>query len=173
MTSAAKLKKVRAVNAGPKSGPAQARRGLYGNAITRVNNAIEHRYPLESIALLESMIADRLEARLAWLHQQRIDKREFSTLGNLTQELCGARSNESDEAKSVYEGVKAWADRRNEALHQMVKLAEGDPKDWKARLKEAQATAEAGVPLFNRVTALVRKLNKPPKPVTAAMQTRN
>ncbi|MDD2919324.1 hypothetical protein [Rhodoferax sp.] len=173
MTSAAKLKKVRAVNAGPKSGPAQARRRLYGNAITRINNAIEHRYPLESIALLESMMADRLEARLAWLHQQGVNKREFSTLGKLTQELCSALSNESDEAKSVYEAIKAWANRRNEALHQMAKLVEDDPKDWKARLREAQATAEAGVPLFNKVTALVRKLNRPPKPVVAATQPRN
>jgi hypothetical protein len=166
-------KKKRVINTGPKSVPAQARRELYGHAISRVNNAIENRYPLEAIALLESMIADRLEARLACLHQQSPEKRNLSTLGNLTQELSGKKLGESDEAKVIYQEVNDWADRRNEALHEMVKLAEGSEKDWEEKVGEAQATAEKGLTLFRKLDELVRELNKPPKSATKAPQPEN
>ena len=166
-------KKKRIINTGPKSVPAQARRELYGNAISRINNAIEHRYPLEAIALIESMLADRLEARLAHLHHQSPAKRNLSTLGKLTDELSNKASKEGDEAKYIYEEVKTWANRRNEALHEMVKLAEGSEKDWKEKVGEAQATAEAGLPLFRQLDALVSKLNKPQKSSTKASQHQN
>jgi hypothetical protein len=165
-------KKKRAINAGPKSIPAQSRKSLYIKAISRINNAIEHRYPLEAIALIESMIADRLEARLACLFKQDPDKRKFSTLGKLTDELCGKKSKDSDEAKAVYENVAKWANRRNEALHQMVKLAEGDAKDWQMKIEEAQATAAAGLLLFRELDAVVRELNKPPLPDDSANQSK-
>lgn len=166
-------KKKRVINTGPKSVPAQARRGLYRHAISRINNAIEQRYPLEAIALLESMIADRLEARLACLHQQSPEKRNLSTLGNLTQELSGDALKESKEAQDLYQKVKEWAHGRNEALHEMVKLAECSEKDWEEKVGEAQATAEKGLTLFRKLDALVRRLNKPTKSATKASQPRN
>ncbi len=156
-------KKKRAINTGSESIPAQARRELYGNAISHINIAIEHRFPLEAIALLESMMADRLEARLACLFKQDPEKRMFSTVGKLAQDLRNKKLAESDEAKAVYASVMAWANRRNEALHQMVKLAEGNEKDWAEKVREAQETAEAGLPLFRKLDALVKKLNKPPR----------
>ncbi len=166
-------KKKRAINTGSKSIPAQARRELYGNAISHINIAIEHHFPLEAIALLESMMADRLEARLACIHKQALDKRMFSTVGNLTQELCGKKLAESDEAKAVYASVTAWANRRNEALHQMVKLAEGSDEDWVTKVMEAQETAETGLPLFRKLDALVKKLDKPPRRTSVEKQPRN
>jgi hypothetical protein len=156
-------KKKRAINTGSQSIPAQARRELYGNAITRITNAIEHRFPLEAIALLESMMADRLEARLACIHKQDPEKLNFSTLGKLTQDLSCTKSAESDEAKAVYTKVAAWAVRRNEALHQMVKLAEGKEAEWATKVREAQETAETGLLLFRELDTLVKKLNKPPR----------
>lgn len=168
MTNTVKLKKVRAVNTGSKSIPAQARRGLYSSAVVRINSAIENSYPLEAIALLESMIADRLEARLAWIFEQDASKRKFSTLGRLTGALCGTESRESEDAKAVYKNVQEWADRRNESLHEMVKLAEGDAKDWNAKLEEAQSAAVDGLRLFKKLAALVKKLNKPAKLAPAA-----
>ena len=148
-----------AKNMGHKSEVAEARQALYTCAISLVNNAIEHGYPLEAIALLESMIADRLEARLAKISSGFTYVRNFSTLGSLTRKLGGEKLKESDIAKLRYKAVKTWAERRNKALHQMVKLAEGDTKDWAARREEAQATAEAGLKLFRELDALVRRLN--------------
>ena len=155
--------KNRAINTGPKSGMAQARKEFYGNAIPRIKRAIEHLFPLEAIALLESMMADRLESRLAYIFKQRADKRKFSTIGQLVEELCEKKSTESHEEKAVYGHVKTWGARRNEALHEMVKLAEGNEKDWGAKIQDAQEIAEAGLPLFGILDRQVKKLNKPPR----------
>jgi len=151
--------KKRAINTGPDSDVGQSRKSLYSKGIYRIKDAIEHRYPLEAIALIESMIADRLEARLAHICGQADERRSFSTLGKLTRELCKEAAYESDAAIIVYKAVSRWADRRNEALHQLVKLAEGDDKKWMTRIEESQETAEAGLVLFREVDALVRKLN--------------
>jgi hypothetical protein len=160
MASVQKKQLTRGENKGPNSLVAKARQKLYREAISRIKNAIKHRYPLEAIALLESMIADRLEARLAKIRIQDPCKGAFSTLGKLTKKLGGEELKESEAAKVLYNAVTLWADRRNEALHQMVKLAEGDTKDWAARLEEAQATAEAGMTLFRKLDRLVKGLNK-------------
>lgn len=173
MDNTAKVKRVRAINDGPKSAPAQTRRKFYANAIDRIKTAIKEGYPLEAITLLESMMADRLEARLACISNQEAEKRKFSTLGRLSRELCGNASHESDDAKTVYEEVQEWASQRNESLHEMVKLAEGDAKDWKAKLKEAHSTAKDGLKLFRQLDVLVRKLNKKSTSFATATESRN
>jgi len=164
--------KIRAVNSGPKSVIAQKRFQLYRAASTRIQQAIKSHYPLEAIALTESMIADRLEARLACIHGQTSEKRKFSTLGKLTDELCGKNSSESIESKNVFRAVKDWADLRNEAIHEMVKVAESDNKDWSKRMEEAEVVAEKGLELFKKLNALVSKLNKPGKPAATDSQTK-
>jgi|GEM_PF-1330983 len=166
-------KKKRAINTGSQSIPAQARRELYGNAIARITNAIEHRFPLEAIALLESMMADRLEARLACIHKQDPEKLNFSTLGKLTQDLSSKALKESPEAIAIYKKANTWAHRRNAALHEMIKLAEGSEEVWATKVNEAQETAETGLPLFRELDALVKKLNKPPRRTLAKKQNRN
>ena len=167
-----KTKKVGAKNTGPHSVVAQARRVLYTKGIARVIDAMEHGYPLEAIALLESMIADRLEARRDCISAQETNKRVFDTAYETAEFLAGKKQPESDAAKEIYEAVKAWAPRRNELLHQMVKLAEDEAKAWDARLQEAQSTAKDGLELFRKLDALVKKLNKP-KPDSASKKTKN
>ncbi len=161
-----KTKKVGAKNTGPQSVVAQARRVLYTKAISRVDAAIENGYPLEAIALLESMLADRLEARKDCITGQETNNREFDTAYKTAEFLAGENQRESDVAKGIYEAVKAWTPRRNELLHQMVKFADGDDKDWEMRLKDAQSAAADGLALFRKLDQLVRKLNKPPKSAT-------
>ena len=157
--------KERRTNSGPKSAPAQARKMLYQHAIPRVKDAIENRYPLEAIALLESMIADRLEARVAALPAKNGVRaaRTFSMLAKLATTLRSENSGESGDAKGIYQEVAEWARHRNKALHEMVKLAEGNTEEWGARMNEAQSAATKGLVLFRKVDALVKKLNKPAK----------
>ena len=171
MTSPTKSKPIREINCQSKSAPAQSRMQLYRFAIPRIESAIRARYPLEAIALLESAIADRLESRVARIHDQASDKRKFSTLGRLISQLCGRCSGEADDAKLIYNKVPVWAARRNKALHEMVKLAETDATEWKGRQKEAQTIAEEGLPLFREVDALVKKLNRSSKHPSTAMRS--
>ena len=111
-------------SSGLKSRTGQARRDLYAKSLERIAKAIEAGYALEAITLLESLIADRLESRLASIHDQKAEKRKFSTLGNLTQELKGKESGEPPGAVAIYERVEKWAGLRNEAIHEFAKLRE-------------------------------------------------
>jgi hypothetical protein len=107
------------------------------------------------------MITDRLEARLAHKNDQNIEKRKFSTLVTLAEELKGKNSGDPSEAKAIYERVIEWADSRNKAIHEFVKLEEEGTKDWDAKYREAKAAAKAGVKLFRDLSEAVRKLNAP------------
>ena len=157
-------KKTRQVaSSGPKSQTGQARKNLYAGCLDRVSKALDDGYALEAITLLESLIADRLEARLACIHGQKAEKRQFSTLGCLTQELKGKKAGEPEEALHLYGCVDEWANLRNEALHEFAKLSEGSSKKWETKYKKAQKAAKKGMKLFRDLDKVIRKLNKPKK----------
>ena len=60
------------------------RHEIIKSAMSRFNTAIEHSFFLEATALIESLICDRLESRIAELTHKSI---EFGTLGDLLKEL--------------------------------------------------------------------------------------
>lgn len=155
--------KLRAINTGSDSDVGQARRRLYKNAFKRVFDALTQGYALEAIALIESMIADRLESRTAAIHGHMPEKREFSTLVKLAQPLAGKKSNEPDEAKQIFRQVEKWSARRKTALHEMVKLAEGSSADWHARYEIARQDAAEGIAILRKVDNVVAKLNRTSK----------
>jgi hypothetical protein len=150
----------RAINEGPKSSVGQARYHLYGKTLNRIKDAMEVGYYLEAVTLVESLIADRLEARLALCHDQDESKRKFSTLGKLAEELSGKRLAEPASIKPYYEDVIEWADRRNKALHELAKLPENSEKDWDEEYKGVKDTAEEGLKIFRNIDQEIRNLNR-------------
>lgn len=153
-------KKTRQVNL-PGSRVGKQRQMLYAAGVTRIREAIDSGYALEAIALCESLMSDRLEARWAWKGHQSPSSRSFSTLGNLARKLRNDRD-ESDEALKIYEAVAIWAAKRNSALHEMFKLSEGEVCDWQTRYNEFASVAADGFMLSKKVSALLKKTNKPP-----------
>ena len=150
----------RAINQGPHSDVAQTRRSLYQNALGKVSAALNDGYAIEAVTLLESMIADRLEARRAKIHSQKLEKRKSPLLIPLIDELCGNNAGESDTAKELYEEVRTWTEARNTAIHQMVKLPENSVKRWDEKYAEARITAESGLDLFRRLDTKIKELNR-------------
>ncbi len=153
-------KSPRAINRGPQSDTAQNRRNLYQNALKKVAAALNDGYAVEAVTLVESMIADRLEARRANIHSQDRKKRMFSNLGPLVDELCGEKAGESDSSKKLYKEVANWADERNKAIHELVKLPENSEQKWDDKYAEAQTTAEKGLDLFRRLDSKIKALNR-------------
>jgi hypothetical protein len=147
-------------SSGPISGTGKARQKLYSLSLERVSFAMHEGYALEAICLLESMISDRLEARKAAIHGQKEEKRKFSTLKTLAQELRGKNSNEPEEVKQLYSRVEDWVDGRNSAIHEFAKLREGSRKKWETKYKEALKTATDGLELFRGLDKHIKKLNK-------------
>jgi hypothetical protein len=159
-TKTQKPEKTRAINTGPESDVAQLRYSLYRSAHERVAQAQQDGYYLEAITLLESMLCDRMEARLAAIHSQEPTKRQFNTLVALAQELSGKKSGEDADVKAVYRSIEAWASRRNELLHQLAKVSETDLSDWDEKYSKSKQAVDDGLELLRSLSNEVKRLNK-------------
>lgn len=148
-------------------------------ASERVREAQKQGYFLEAITLLESMLSERMEHRLGFFLRRRKAhvaartanwnakrlagllklEKGFATLGELAAAL---REVEDDAAlKLLVErigGDVSWRERRNHALHGMVKRAAGDSRMWDERYAELEGVAHEGVQLLTRFDARDREL---------------
>ncbi len=132
------------------------REHLYGSAFGRIDEAIEEGYYLEAITLIESLISDRLESRLGEI---RGDSTGFKPLGRLVSSM---KSEETDkELKNIVTNkVADWKDRRNTALHEMVKIEEGEEVDWNRRMKSNESIAVDGKELVREVDNRIRAIRR-------------
>lgn len=155
--------KLRAVNI-PSNTVGRLRQDLYRSAFGRIKESVEAGYMLEAITLCESVIADRMEARRAWIHNQNEGKRRFGTLGGLANDLLGTKkgsiADPAMETHSVYREIISWAVKRNGALHEMVKLSETDQSSWNDRYFGLTQVAADGMKLSRKISNLVKKLNR-------------
>lgn len=147
---------------GTQSTTGQARYEVYTNVWRRINAAMDAGFWLEAVTLAESIIADRLEARLAYLAGQSPDGRKVMTANQAVGQLRNGTDASNDSAMELYDRVRAWSDKRNSVLHELAKVFETTTDDWNSRYDSAKEVAEAGVKLARDISALVRKLNKPP-----------
>ena len=140
-------------------GVAQNRYEIYDHAMSRYNLAFEAGFYFEAVAIMESVIADRMESRIGELIKQEV---EFDTLGNLRDKLNGKKDKypvietNADLANLYNKIVSDWAGKRNKALHQVVKISIKEPKDWKTTLTEAKIAAEEGKKHFNELNKLLK-----------------
>ncbi|NUN10053.1 MAG: hypothetical protein HUU54_12850 [Ignavibacteriaceae bacterium] len=163
------MSKQRAINTGPKSVVAVKRFEAYKSTWKRINESIEDGYFLESITLIESIISDRLEARIAILNNQ--NHRSFLPLGDNVSILLGKNkksrlNKETDPGLiTLLNKVDDWKKKRNEALHEMVKVPDSNALSWDDKYAESQSIAKEGIELARAVSNIIKKLNKLNKPV--------
>ena len=132
------------------------RHEIIKSAMSRFNTAIEHSFFLEATALIESLICDRLESRIAELTHKSI---EFGTLGDLLKEL---NKIENDvELKNIMNKILyQWAGKRNIVIHQAAKIEQGKKKDWNDFLRFAESTALEGRKTFDHYNKQLQKLRR-------------
>jgi hypothetical protein len=91
---------------------------------------VERGYYLEAIAILDSLICDRLASRLGHLTGEGVELR--LTCGQLCQRLIGGDSttrsgSEKDaEFREAIGSIREWVGRRNDALHAAAKVLHSD-----------------------------------------------
>lgn len=159
------MSKQRAINTGPNSVVAVKRFNAYKSTWKRINESIKDGYFLESITLIESIISDRLEARISMLNDQNY--RSFLPLGNNVSILLGKNkksrlTKESDlDLLNLLNKVDEWREKRNEALHEMVKVPDSNALSWEDKYAECQSIAKEGIKLARKVSNIIKKLNKP------------
>lgn len=150
---------------GKKSAIGQERHAIYKSVWQQINHAKKARCWLEVITLAESVIADRLEARIAHINGQHEDARKARTAAQSAQKLLRIEDAKDDDIPAIYDEVSTWSKRRNMALHAMAKLFETTTNKWNERYQHAEQAAKDGENLARRVSALVRRLNTSSQPI--------
>lgn len=115
----------------------------YTLAYDRIAEALEQGFPLEAIAIEESIIADRLVSYLAHKNEKVSIKTSFFEL------IYTAKNLSSDFKANLYTQLNEWRDHRNKMLHGIVKSMPGTAPTTKAEdfIAEARRLAEEGLKL--------------------------
>lgn len=136
----------------------------YADAFDRVERCLSQGYHLEAIAILDSLIGDRLASRLA--HLVGTDSIAVSAVGTLCGKLVGYKNDpgvEVDPAfREVVAEIRTWSEARNDAMHAIARIFRHE--EHAVSFDEAMAshhqTVLAGIALlqrFDRLDTAVRK----------------
>lgn len=150
-----KMNKTRAIRQSFKDAVGEARYKLMKEAIDRVLKSQKEGYYLEAITILESLIADRLESALSDSENNRIG---FWTLEKLIRTSEYSINLDSQLKNIIINDLKNWKDKRNKALHEMVKLEENNLHDWSTRYAEFQIAVDNGYEIFKQLNKRIKEL---------------
>lgn len=146
---------------GPNTEASRQRYELYKLAHAQYKLAYANGFFLECVCICDSIIADRLEARLQCLDQDRNEPTHIAALGPLLKDLKRKEMQDELDLLEVYSDIDDWRNKRNQVAHQFVKVTDGNEKlSIKKRLAYARKTASEGMKLVNRIKRLVQKKNK-------------
>lgn len=150
---------IRAANV-PGSGVGMKRYDLYFNAYRQLKKARTSGFYIECIAISSSIIEDRLEARRACLNPTDVEKHRFDTLGNLARKLPNEEKPNNKEIIELYKKILDWSEKRNNAIHQVVKYgAKRHKAVWKVRYTTLEKTLDRGLKLADKIDKMVQRLN--------------
>lgn len=123
----------------------KAREDLYHRAYSRVNKAIARGFHIEAIAILESLMCDRLENLLQAINPK--SKVELGSLGKLHNSV----SREIEMPELLLADLKQWNKARGQVIHQLVKISDVDVVSWRDRMSFARKTSHEGKLILNEL----------------------
>ena len=138
------------------NGVAIHRHNIYTNVMSKVSEAIKEGFYLEAITLLESIIADRLESLCN--QESQSNNNAFECLGRLIKRAKQYQI--SDTWADVLNELEEWKEKRNDALHQMAKIEDGDFTSFEERYILCKSYAMNGKRLFRNIDNEIRKYRR-------------
>ncbi len=140
---------------------ARQRYELYKLANEQLKSAYEAGFYIECVSICESIIADRIEARLQFLRRDTDKRSHIDSLGRLLKQVEDIEANDQTDLRDVYQAIREWLKARNATIHQFVKVTEGNHQfDGESRMRQAKTAARDGMKLMRSISALIRKHNK-------------
>lgn len=139
----------------------QQRYQLYKAAWEQINRAVEQGFYIEAVAIIDSIMSDRLDARYQFLIRDT-DK----SIKPVTTDTCARRIIDSNvemesELLPVYPEIRDWVIQRNQVIHHFVTVTtENIDKDVKEREIRSKETVDQGLDLVRKLSNLVKKYNK-------------
>ena len=142
-----------------------AKQDSYALAYRLIDDAIRHNYPLEAIAVEESILADRL-----WsvINAKKAKGGKGETLGKALRtwkdyKVKGESENPFDEEMdSFLADLTNWWNRRNKLVHGIVKSFRGEAPAISAHnfIRSATRAAENGLELAKKVSNWSKKFKR-------------
>lgn len=126
---------------------------LIVSAHKRVSYAINKGFHIEAIALLESIMADRLESAIYATKPEISKKNSLGALIKSAEEMKVLETILADELRN-------WNDARSKVIHEMVKLNPAIDSTWKERTTFAKETAESGKELYRKLDKVVKRIKQ-------------
>lgn len=138
------------------------RRDLYKRAVERWQDAFAKGFYLECIVITDSMIADRLDARRAYVLGRDVEKMSSSLpIGKALRRLRAEENTNDEKLELALDHVNAWVELRNQAVHRLVKVYENElDKTFEDKIAEYKKTAKLGFDAYRKLSAAVKRLNK-------------
>ena len=128
------------------------RNALIRAGIDQYKKALDKKFYIEAIALMESLISDRMESTLNYLYPYM--NYSYGTIVQLADSLMKANCF----SEQLLSEIKDWAKLRNDAVHQMMKLMPGQQQTFQERHDNLRKSAENGYELFKKLNAEKEKL---------------
>lgn len=134
---------------GGHDGLGDRRYARYCGAFDWVVHCVRSGYFLEAIAVLDSIIWDRLSSRLGYLSGGRVDDRD--TLGKICKQLVGTSGKGGLERDPFFRDaelqIQNWVSKRNHAVHATAKVFRDETSDhgFRSILRSHTRTAEEGI----------------------------
>ena len=127
----------------------------YRLAMEKLKIATDHRFPLEAIAIEESIISDRLRAYVEYIGKlPKWDKCSCGRYLEIYKEELKERNLNTGAFSELHTDIKEWLNKRHKLIHGIVKTnkAGGIPmilaKDFD---EEANKTAEDGREILKKI----------------------
>lgn len=140
---------------------ARHRYDLYKLANEQLKAAYEAGFYIECVSICESIISDRIEARLQFLRRATDKPSQIDSLGRLLKQVEDIESEDQTELRAAYVSTREWGSARNETIHQFVKVTDQNHQsNGYDRTQQARAAARDGIRLMRKMSALVRKHNR-------------
>lgn len=135
---------------------AKQRQALFAAGYKRIRQAINGRYYIEAICILESWIADRLESHLSFVLQE---PHAFCTLDRLVR--LYERHDVDPTLKDIVKNeVGVWKQQRNFVAHELMKIEEGTCISWTDRMALSSKPAQDGLILLRKIDRIVTALQR-------------
>lgn len=139
------------ISEGPQVGA--ARYDAYKSTIDQYHKAMEADFYIEAIALMESIISDRIESMLNAILKN--DDNSFNTSGHLADvAIHNATITQCRPIVDVLAEIKEWSKKRNDAIHKMAKLSHIEIEksiSFSDKYAALEEVAQEGYSLFNKL----------------------
>jgi hypothetical protein len=132
----------------------RARFRVYAHVLGRIKSSLNAGFYLETIALTESFISDRLDS---FMSAKKIRPQRITGLGCY---LNGLKNNLNGFDSELLDAVIAWKNKRNKSLHGMAKFSTLEEADWNQKVENCRICAVEGEKIANEVKKMVDKLRR-------------